>query len=69
MKRRFTFLAKLGIIESNDSEGKYQIQRIDDVQSFAWENNLSFIPPQLKSDEEATAIFNSISIERLNELN
>lgn len=61
MNRRFIYLASLGIIESNDAQGKYQIQRIDEPKSFQVENDLSFEPPLLDSDEEALELFNSIS--------
>lgn len=69
MTRRFIYLAKLGIIESNDSQNKYQIQRIDNPKDFQLENDLDFEPPFLESDEEADELFNSISEEMFENLN
>lgn len=65
MNKRFIYLAKLGIIESNDEKGNYQIQKIDDPEDFKIMNGLSFYPPRLKSDEEAEAIFKSLTHEQL----
>lgn len=59
--KRFIFLAKLGIVESNDADGNYQIQRIDFPESFAADAELNFIPPLLKSDEEAQRVFQSLT--------
>jgi hypothetical protein len=67
--RRFIFLAKLGIVESNDSSGKYEVQRIDQPKEFAIDNELNFEPPLLSSDDEARKIFNSLTHARLEELN
>lgn len=65
--KRFIFLAKLGIIESNDSNGDYQIQRIDDPENFANDAELDFIPPLLENDEQALQIFNTLT-EQLKDL-
>lgn len=67
--KRFIFLAKLGIVESTDESGKYQVQRIDDPKSFKEENGLDFLPPFLESDKQADLIFKSLTHEQLETLN
>lgn len=67
--RRFIFLAKLGIIESNDESGNYQIQKIDDPFNFMVDNELDFKPPLLSDDDEAERIFKSITHRQLEDLN
>lgn len=69
MNSRFIYLAKLGIIESNDEVGNYQIQKIDDPEDFKISNGLSFYPPKLESDDEAEAIFKSLTHSQLENLN
>lgn len=67
-KERFYFLAKLGIIESTNELGQYDIQRIDNIVDFAIENHLGFYPEQLESDEEAKRIFSELTPEILTNL-
>ena len=67
--RRFTFLAKLGIIESTNEKGRYDIQMIDHPKEFQEEMGLSFLPPLLESDEEAKEIFKSLTHSQLESLN
>ena len=62
---RFIFLAKLGIIESTDEKGNYDIQRIDDIEDFRISNKLSFFPPQLWGDFNAKKIFESLDKNQL----
>lgn len=49
-------LLKLGVIYSNDMNGKKEFQRIDNPQEYADNTKLDFIPPQLASDEDAKLI-------------
>lgn len=67
-RKRFIFLAKLGIVESTDKNGNYQVQKIDDPSSFAQENELSFYPDELISDEEARLKLNSLTHNQLMKL-
>jgi hypothetical protein len=67
--KRFIFLAKLGVIESTNELGEYDIQRIDCPKEFKEDNNLSFVPFQLKDDAEAKRLFNSLTHSRLENLN
>jgi hypothetical protein len=68
--RRFIFLAKLGIIESTDENGDYEIQRIDDPEDFMDGHDLiNFEVVKLKSDKEAQEIFKSITHSQLEGLN
>lgn len=69
MERRFIYLAKLGIIESTNEAGEYDIQRIDYPNVFVEEFNLDFIPPKLGSDKEAKEVFKSLTHEQLERLN
>lgn len=61
-KERFIFLAKHGIIESNDPRGRYQIQRIDFPEEFADQAGLDFIPPKLDNDAKAAHAFRNLSL-------
>jgi hypothetical protein len=58
--RRFIFLAKYGIVESNNEDGVYDVQRIDSPEEFALDNQLKFIPPLLKGDKQAKQIFKGL---------
>lgn len=55
-------LAKRGCIISNDEAGKEVIQKIDDPQTFAEENDLDFVPPNLVSDFQANKIAYELGI-------
>jgi hypothetical protein len=66
--KRFIFLAKLGIVESTNESGDYEIQRIDCPQEFKDNNELSFLPQKLESDAGALACFNSLTHSRLENL-
>ena len=68
LRKRFIFLAKLGILESEDENGNYQIQRIDSPTEFAENNNLSFVPQLLENDADALSCFNSLTHSRLENL-
>lgn len=61
--RKFIFLAKLGIVESTDEHGNFQIQRIDEPNNFAFDNGLDFIPPFLESDLKAEQIYNGVPVQ------
>ena len=63
--KRVVYLAKLGIMESTNELGEYDIQRIDDPFAYKEELGLSFIPERLESDEEAKRIFNSLTHSQL----
>ena len=67
--KRFIYLAKLGIIETTNKDDEYDIQRIDSPKDFQVDNELSFEPPLLESDDEATAIFQSITMSQLMRIN
>lgn len=60
MEDKMILLAKHGIIESNNEYGKFDVQRIDDPESFAELNQLNFIPPKLQSDEVAKILYYNI---------
>ena len=66
INRRFIFLAKLGILESTNENGDYEIQRIDDPEDFKEYTGVDFIPPKLASDKEAQSLFKSLTHEQLN---
>lgn len=68
MDKRFIYLAKLGIVESTDENGQYQIQRIDSPEEFKEENGLDFLPDSLASDQEAELKFKSITHNQLENL-
>jgi len=61
-KKTFIYLAKLGVVVSTNEEGRRDVQRIDDPQSFRDDHELflDFTPPRLESDQEAKEIYNSI---------
>lgn len=65
---RLKYLAKLGIVESVNELGEYQIQRIDSPEEFAESLKLNFIPPKLDSDEEALRVFKSLTHNQLENL-
>jgi hypothetical protein len=52
----FIRLARLGVVESTNEDGDDDIQRIDDPESFAEENELDFVPPLLINDDHAKLI-------------
>ena len=64
-RRRAVFLAKLGIMESTNELGEYNIQRIDDPRVYEYDLGLNFTPEKLESDEEAKRIFNTLTHEQL----
>jgi hypothetical protein len=65
---RLKYLAKLGIVESVNELGEYQIQRIDSPEEFAESLKLNFMPPKLDSDEEALRVFKSLTHNQLESL-
>jgi hypothetical protein len=67
--KRFIFLAKLGIIESTNKDGDYEVQRIDNLQDFKDSNELDFLPLLLENDSEAQELFKSLTHSRLESLN
>ena len=67
-RRRLEFLAKLGVVESTNESGKYDVQKIDEVEAFKEENELDFMPSVISSDTEAKAIMNSLTHSRLENL-
>lgn len=54
-------LAKHGICISTDAAGYKDIQRIDDPETFAEDNELDFIPPYLESDDEAKRVYKGLT--------
>lgn len=50
-------LSKYGICVSNDEMGYDEVQKIDDIETYATEMNMDFIPIQIKSDNDAKIIY------------
>jgi len=68
MGKRFIYLAKLGIIESVNENGEFEVQRIDDPIGFQERHGFSFEPPLLSGDKEALAVYITIPWLKLEEL-
>lgn len=60
-------LAKRGCLISNNEAGEDVVQRIDDPQAFAEDNELDFVPPQLVSDYQANKIAYELGIKEAQE--
>lgn len=57
-------LARHGVLIGTDELGYKDIQRIDDPETFAEDNELDFIPPYLESDDEAKRVYKGLTDKR-----